>query len=257
MESMEALKNLLVALVKDAPSAALDRLQGDLARGATEIAADADLPGYLVTPLLRAWRAVGYDRVRPDALAMAIASTRAMKRQMEADSPHLDLVWTGPHSPTNIHTSTTASVLGEMIDGARLRILVVSYDLNRHNDLSVGVVEALTRARARGCKVIMAMHDDGSNFGYLTDLWPRDLPLPRLLRWTGVPGKPYAKLHAKLVVVDSEDLLITSANLTLHGLEHNIELGVRIRGRFAAEVDRHFGILEAEGVLLPYPGAAR
>ncbi len=180
-----------------------------------------------------------------------------MKRRAEEEAPRLELVWTGPHSPANIHTRTTASVLREMIEHARFRILVVSYDLTRDNDLSAGVIQALATSRAAGRRVTVALHDDGENFRYVTELWPRMVPLPRLLRWVGVQGNPMAKLHAKLVVVDSADLLITSANLTFHGLDQNIEIGVRIRGRFATEVERHFGNLEAEGVLIPYREASR
>jgi len=49
-----------------------------------------------------------------------------------------------------------------------------------------------------------------------------------------------AKLHAKVIVADARDALVTSANLTYHGYEANIELGVRISGDPARLVDAHF-----------------
>lgn len=45
-----------------------------------------------------------------------------------------------------------------------------------------------------------------------------------------------AALHAKLLVADREDALITSANLTYHGFERNLEMGIRVTGRAAAEI---------------------
>ncbi|MHB9145734.1 MAG: DISARM system phospholipase D-like protein DrmC [Symbiobacteriia bacterium] len=249
---MQTLQNRITSLVMEAPPEGVARVQAALASGASQVSPGPDLPDYLLTTLLRSWQSVGHERMPPQALATAIGTARAMKERIEADSPRLELVWTGPHSPANIQARTTASVLREMIDGARNRILVVSYDLTQGNGLSEGVIEALANAWARGCVVVMALHNDEENFNHVKQLWPAHLPLPRLLRWVGVPGDRMAKLHAKLVVADARDLLITSANLTFHGLEQNIEIGVRIRGRFAADVDRHFGNLEAEKTLVPY-----
>ena len=38
-------------------------------------------------------------------------------------------------------------------------------------------------------------------------------------------------LHAKVISVDQQDTLITSANLSYHGQEGNIELGTKIHSR--------------------------
>lgn len=256
--TFDTLQGRLVALVNsEVTPEALDRFQSALAAGATTYEPSTELPGYLLMPLLRAWEAVGHEAMPPGALALALGAARRVRADAAAASPRLDLVWTGPHSPANVQALTTTAVLREMIEGARHKILVVGYNLTRHNEFSVGVIDALAKAAGNGRRVIMALHDDGSNFGYLTDLWPRNLPLPRLLRWVGVPEDPKASLHAKLVVADASDLLVTSANLTFHGLEQNIEMGVRIRGSFAFEVDRHFSNLEREGVLVPFQGAWR
>lgn len=249
---MDQLQNRLVALVTEAPPDGVDRLLRLLAAGIGDVPPGPELPDYLLTPLLRSWNDLGRDKMPPQALALALGAVRAMKKRADTQAPKLDLVWTGPHSPSNIQTRTTASVLREMIAGARNRILVVTYDLTLGNGLSEGVIDALASAMARGCAIVIALHNDADNFSHVRQLWPAHLPLPRLLQWVGVPGDPMAKLHAKLVVADAGDLLITSANLTFHGLEQNIEIGVRIRGRFASDVDRHFGNLEAEKILVPH-----
>ena len=46
---------------------------------------------------------------------------------------------------------------------------------------------------------------------------------------------PDAKLHAKAVIVDSRDVLLTSANMTNAAYDKNIELGVLCRGGGVAE----------------------
>jgi len=56
-------------------------------------------------------------------------------------------------------------------------------------------------------------------------------------------GAPYASMHAKCLLVDGSDLLVTSANFTFHGLHGNIEIGVRLAGAPAAEARKIFSHL--------------
>ena len=61
---------------------------------------------------------------------------------------------------------------------------------------------------------------------------------------------PEAKLHAKAVIVDGRDVLLTSANMTSAAYDKNIELGVLCQGGgVAAQVQRHFDALITRGVL--------
>ena len=75
--------------------------------------------------------------------------------------------------------------------------------------------------------------------GFRTYHWPLDTREP-----------PDAKLHAKAVIVDSDDVLLTSANMTKAAYDKNIELGVLCHGGdIAAQIQRHFDGLIATGVL--------
>jgi len=58
-------------------------------------------------------------------------------------------------------------------------------------------------------------------------------------------------MHAKCVLVDGSDLLVTSANFTFHGLHGNIEIGVRLSGAAAAEARKIFSHLVEDGVVEP------
>ena len=50
-----------------------------------------------------------------------------------------------------------------------------------------------------------------------------------------------AALHAKVISIDKKETLITSANLSYHGQEGNIELGTRIISKsIAQQVDDVF-----------------
>jgi phosphatidylserine/phosphatidylglycerophosphate/cardiolipin synthase-like enzyme len=57
----------------------------------------------------------------------------------------------------------------------------------------------------------------------------------------------YRLRHANALVVDRLEALVTSANLTYHGLEANIELGLRVRGPQAAAITERFHHLIAAG----------
>ncbi|MBN3525174.1 hypothetical protein JSQ80_15340 [Paenibacillus apiarius] len=56
-------------------------------------------------------------------------------------------------------------------------------------------------------------------------------------------------------MVDRKEFLVTSANLTQHGLSSNIEVGVRIKGSIANQMENHFISLERAGILQRIEGS--
>lgn len=44
-----------------------------------------------------------------------------------------------------------------------------------------------------------------------------------------------AALHAKTIVVDEREVIVSSANLSYHGMEGNIEMGIRLESRDKAQ----------------------
>ena len=61
-----------------------------------------------------------------------------------------------------------------------------------------------------------------------------------------------AKMHAKVIVADARDALVTSANLTRHGFVGNVEMGVRIVGKPAKTVADVFERLLVNGALVTW-----
>jgi len=160
--------------------------------------------------------------------------------------------WPGPR-PHGSTVSATSEVMREMIGGARHSTIVLGYSITRGGDRpssATTVLDDLAEARRRLDDVTVIMNDTAENRSALIESWPVGVPLPRLLTWVGDPSKPYASLHAKVLIVDYVDLLITSANLTHHGLDANLELGVRLRGPFVGGVVKHLTLLEREGHLV-------
>lgn len=80
--------------------------------------------------------------------------------------------------------------------------------------------------------------------------WPSRTPPPRVFHdRERAEGAPYASMHAKCLLIDGKDLLVTSANFTFHGLHGNIEIGVRLGGAPAAEARKIFSHLVESRVL--------
>ncbi|MBX9686380.1 MAG: hypothetical protein K2X27_06730, partial [Candidatus Obscuribacterales bacterium] len=58
------------------------------------------------------------------------------------------------------------------------------------------------------------------------------------------------KLHAKCIVVDNSQAFISSANLTEHALNLNMELGIVVRGNnIGKQITEHIDLLISHGVL--------
>lgn len=175
------------------------------------------------------------------ALAVALDSVQAAQRS--ADVPAVEVVVTGPDSPA-APVRLTSEVVRQLIDQATSRVTLVSYAAYR----MTSVIAALDAAVARGVSVNLILESaenlDGGGGAHAyakhrTYQWPTDRREP-----------PDAKLHAKAVIIDGRDVLLTSANMTNAAYDKNIELGVLCRGgAVARQVQAHFDALIARGVL--------
>jgi cardiolipin synthase A/B len=200
-------------------------------------------------------RAFGLIRseVSADAVALALRSAVGLRDQERLRRPEIEIVWTGPEADGPL-VRPTSVVVPEMLEAVHDagEILLVGYSLSAAADEPLAsVVGLLCAASRRGARVTIALHRDeeGKNRDHLLSAWdPRALK-PRLLTWDPPPEFPYTKLHAKVLVVDRLEALITSANMTLHGLQANLELGLRIRGPQAREIATRFDHLMSTGVL--------
>jgi cardiolipin synthase len=194
-----------------------------------------------VDPLNAVWAA------NPSVLgtSIAVALETALVAKHAAAGASIDIVVTGPDSPA-APVRLTSEVVKQLIDGACQRVTLVSYAAYQ----IPAVIAALDAAVAREVRVDLILespeHLEGGGgtaaySKYRTYHWPSDQREP-----------PDAKLHAKAVIVDSRDVLLTSANMTNAAYDKNIELGVLCRGgTIAAKVQTHFDALIARGVLGP------
>jgi cardiolipin synthase len=179
-----------------------------------------------VIRLVAAWRATS---VSSEELAMMLL---AASHTFEAVSNHqtTELVWTGPTTPF-VSARRTEQALLQVIGAAKQTLFVtsfVAYDV-------LGIVKALNEANARGVNISMLLESSKNHGGTVKfDVIKKMralIPSSRLYAWSERDA-PFVDgcVHAKVAVADDNVCFITSANLTGHAMEVNMEAGVLISG---------------------------
>lgn len=170
-------------------------------------------------------------------------SVAAVRRARARQS--LDVVWTGPESGV-VASRLTAAAIIDLVGRARRELLLVSYA----TQTDPGLADALADAVRRGVEITLVTERHADNPAY----FGRGVPFPGLravrLHWPASQRPQGASLHAKIIIVDDEIALITSANLTSRAMESNIECGILIRGGSQPRAIRdHIIGLRTSGVL--------
>ena len=139
---------------------------------------------------------------------------------IQDDSDKVSLVVTAPPS-FSINARTTMNVVRSMIEEANSSILITGYSLSSY---FADLVDIIIQKSQSGVFVKFFVNDIDSQDSF-----------EKLLRYKGRFLKIYnykkqvdsmAALHAKVISVDQKKTLITSANLSYHGQQGNIELGM-------------------------------
>ena len=193
---------------------------------------------------------------------MILRSSASAAQQLRQELPRAEVVWSGP-KVEHSYLRATREVVRELLREATSELLVVGYWIAAHDE-GEGIIEefivSLAAAVARGVTTRVVFDErvrpDGrDNRQVLVSAWPDGVRLPELLTWRLPHGDQHLKLHAKVLVADKRDALVTSANLTFYAMDRNMEMGARLIGSPATEIARHFELLTIRGVLEPFAEA--
>ena len=188
--------------------------------------ADTPAARAAVARVVAAW---GQRQASGDEVAGMLLGASEARVRVERELT-VELVWTGP-TTRFVPTRRTEQVLLDLIASANTDLFLVSfvaYDVR-------SVVTALNDAANRGVRVRVLLEASMSHGGTLNydpaAIMRASVPTAELFAWKTKP-EPFVdgKVHAKVAVVDGARAFITSANLTGHALEKNMEAGVLING---------------------------
>ena len=180
----------------------------------------------VVDQLVDAWRPT---TVSADELALMLLAAGHVFT-MAANQQSTELVWTGPMTPF-VSARRTEQALLQVINAAEQTLFItsfVAYDVST-------IVKALNAASERGVVISMLLESSQDYGGSITfdaiDKMKMLVPASRLYAWCD-KADPFSdgRVHAKVAVADGRMCFITSANLTGHAMEKNMEAGVLISG---------------------------
>jgi hypothetical protein len=194
--------------------------------------------------------------LNPEALALFLRAVVELRREERLDRPTIEIAWTGPEADGPL-VRPTRLVIEEMLRGVREtgEILLVGYAFTAPPGSAMeGVIDLLELAARKEARITLVLHkgEEDDARPVIEQMWNVFLKKPKVMTWTPSKAHPYTKLHAKVLVVDRVEMLVGSANFTFHGLESNLELGLRVRGPQARAVAERFDHLIAAEVISPW-----
>ena len=161
------------------------------------------------------------DTSEKDILKILELCESCYGRQSEEQS---ELVITAPDS-FNLNSRKTSIVINELISNANKSITMTGYSIS---DYLSDLLDVIIKKSQQGVYVRLYINDIEKQGGVLDRILAYRGRFLKIYGYQKQQNDKMAALHAKLIVTDSEKSLISSANLSYHGLEGNIEMGVLI-----------------------------
>lgn len=221
------------------------------------------LPGSLT-------RTVSTGLAELDSLAFTEDQIVAVLELLERDrkagrsiEPQIDLVTSGSEAE-GITNRDTSVVVRELFAHAETSVLVVGYAIYQGQRVFEALARRMGEIPVLDVKMFLNIpRPDKDNTSsqilvsrfaqrFKETQWPANCRLPEVYydpRSVAENEPVRSSLHAKCVVVDSEDVFVSSANFTEAGQQRNIEVGLSIRSEWLAmSLTRHFMMLHEHGL---------
>ena len=158
-----------------------------------------------------------------DAIKVCQLVNSLLNRKKE-NIDKVEIVTTAPVSFLT-KTRKTQPVIEELISGAERTITLTGYSISTHFEESLKLIN---RKSKQGIVVEMFVNNYEKVKSVLSDIEHTSRRFLKVYKYSSKADDKMAALHAKTIIVDGEKMLISSANLSFHGLESNIEIGALI-----------------------------
>lgn len=142
----------------------------------------------------------------------------------------VEIVSTAPIS-FNTRNRKIFPVLKETILSAQRSIIITGYSISDHFNELMSLINLKSK---QGVKVELFLNDYEAMKHLFADIDLKNKSFFKIYTYSGITGDEMSSLHAKTVVVDDFKVIISSANLSYHGMVSNIEIGVLIESKTKA-----------------------
>lgn len=194
--------------------------------------------------VMSAWRDT---TLTGDIVAGMLLGAAHTRQQIQRDH-NVELVWTGPTTPF-VAIRRTEQVLLDIIRQAKREIFIVSFVAYDVPSIIAALNDAIDRGVDTRILVEASLTQGGSLLVDPVATMRSAVPSAKLYVWTDRPH-PFTngRVHAKVAVADGAIAFLTSANLTGHALEKNMEAGVLLNcGSTPANLRDHmFALIETK-----------
>jgi HKD family nuclease len=169
--------------------------------------------------------------LEPESILIALDLLREIKNQKYNILQNTSLSWT---SPVLFHkkADTTKNTIIEMINSSKKSITFVGYYIMPDTE---EIFDALIDAANRGIQIRLLFDKARKFIKTIKKIWQNRAPFPLVYTYKSKEEK--SSLHAKVLIIDSEQLLITSANLTGRAITRNVEIGIKHIGKSAKDAE--------------------
>ena len=175
-----------------------------------------DIPFEEITPIVHRIFSSVSEKDAEKVISMLISVIKSEKKEK------IDLTITAPIT-SGIKVRQNQTIVKELLSSAEKSILITGYSMSEY---FAELLDLIIQKSQRGilCQIYLNQAE-------------KQMYLDKLMRYKGRFLNVYdyqnsedkmAALHAKVICVDGYKSLISSANLSYHGLEGNIELGTVI-----------------------------
>ena len=206
-----------------------------------------------MTPLAQCLGELTRRDMQPQHIALLLRAFAAGTRPTDDELPHVEIVVSGPDATGSARD--TGVVTRQLFGKARERVLAVGFAVHQGTSVFKVLADRLDEDDAFEailCIDVRRQHGNTTTdrnivrrfaSDFVRDQWPgKRLPHvyydPRSLDLT---GRTASAMHAKCVVIDGQEALVTSANFTEAAQERNIELGLLVNSpNVARRIESHF-----------------
>lgn len=185
-----------------------------------------------------------------EVLLLVLQALAVQRGGMKSGHPECEFVATTPGASIP-GVRQTPSVVKGMLASARQEVIALGYEISDRNFISW-----LHETAGRDIDLVLVCDRNIGSAGTLMSGWPAGCRRPDLYQDRERDNAAiYSKMHSKTLISDSDEMLVSSANFTFHGLKGNIEFGVRMKGRQVQEARNIIRQMINNGLLekIPWP----